>query len=104
MRVRSGAAVAYVRLDDVKRTWLAAARNGVDEERAIVAREQFVRQMQTANAVVFDRDAVDRLAASVRATSGPKPSSPKKMLPMPATSIRTYSLPTATPIGSTSSG
>ena len=46
-----------VGLDHVHRPRLAAARNGVDENRAIVPREQLVREVQPADAEVFHFDA-----------------------------------------------
>ena len=64
-----------------------AHRQGVDEDEDVVAVEQLVGEVDAADAVVAQAHAVGAAASHARrsATSTPKPSSPKKMLPMPAT-------------------
>ena len=66
---------------------VAAAGQRVDEDQRVVPVEQVVGEVHAADAVVDDADAVRQPAgsASRRTTSGPKPSSPRNRLPMPAT-------------------
>ena len=58
------------------------------QDERVVAVEQLVGEVDAADAEVGDPHAVGhRPLASRLATSTPKPSSPRKMLPMPATSV-----------------
>ena len=79
-----------VRLEHGDRARRLAHRHGVDEHERVVAVEQLVGEVHAADAEVLDPHAVGdrprRRAACT--TSTPKPSSPRKMLPMPATSTR----------------
>ena len=61
MRIGRCGRLGHLGLEYVQRTRRAAPRNCVDQKDAVVTGEQFVRQVQAPNAVVFDRHAGDRL-------------------------------------------
>ena len=73
-------------------------RHRVDEHERVVAVEQLVGEVHAADPEVVDPDARrgPGAPASRWATSTPKPSSPRKMLPMPATSTRRLTVRLAT--------
>ena len=77
---------------------------GVDEDEGVVAVEQLVGEVHAADAVLAEAHAVGRAVVPARrsATSTPKPSSPKKTLPMPA--ARTFTAAPPRPGRSSSSG
>ena len=82
-----------------------AHRDGIDQHEHVVALEQLVGEMDAADAEVGDAHPVGHgLAGKRLATSTPKPSSPRKMLPMPATSTGVHRPASARRSGSTSSG
>ena len=93
--VVDGIAIVALGLDHCDRPGRLAHRERVDEHERVVPVEQLVREVHAADAEVDDLDARRAPAGATRrcATSTPNASSPKKMLPMPATSTRARSLP-----------
>ena len=98
------AEISDVGLDNGDRARRLPERHGVDQHEGVVAVEQFVGEVDAPDAVVDDAHSVGHGSAGQRlATSTPKPSSPRKMLPMPATRIRAHrsaSTPVSTSISS----
>jgi hypothetical protein len=75
-----------LRLDDVNRPGRLAALGGIGEDCRGVAVEQCIGQLETADAEIFHRDPAGNERPVMRcATATPNPSSPLKMLPIPAT-------------------
>ena len=79
--------VVHGRLEHVERAGRPAARGGVDQDDRLVAVEQGIGQVEAPDAEIDDADRLRaaRRADRRRATSTPKASSPRKMLPTPAT-------------------
>ena len=78
-----------VGLEDVQGAGRPAVGQGVDEHQRLAPVEQVVGQVHAPDSVVHHPDsrACDVVRGTWRITSGPKPSSPRKMLPIPATRI-----------------
>ena len=79
-----------VGLEDVQCAGRAAIGQRVDEHQRVPLLEQVVGEVHAPDAVVDDLHVGVGWCrrATCRITSGPKPSSPRKMLPMPATRMR----------------
>ena len=86
LRRVAAAGLRQLRLDGVERPGRAAAGGGVDEDREVGAVDQGEGEIEPADAEVLDRHAGPAASRrQPRTTSTPNPSSPRNMLPIPAT-------------------
>ena len=77
-------------LDDIKRAWRTAARGRVDQDHEVEILEQGHGEVEAANAEIDHPNILGPwlVRRSRRTTSTPNASSPRKILPMPATRMR----------------